>query len=59
MLSRKRKEERCPKKLTDFFEMPATVGKLKQDGAGGALVQPPSSYTDLPDDDPGPWDSEP
>lgn len=57
MLSCKWKDERCPQKLTNFLIMPAPgKGKL-QDCTSGATLQASASYTDLPDEDPGDWDT--
>lgn len=58
MQSRKWKEDRYPKKLTNFFTMPATAGETWQDGADGDSTQASSSYTDRPDDNPGSWADE-
>lgn len=59
MQSCKRKEDRCPKKLTDFFTMPTTDRKKGRDGTSGANRQDqPSSYTDLPDNHPEDWEAD-
>lgn len=54
MFPHKRKNQKQSKKLVNFFEMPGSEGDLLQNGGGDAISMGTSSYTDLPDDNPGP-----
>lgn len=52
-------KEENPKKLRVFFLQPEPGKGKPQDGTGGAASWASSSYTDLPDEDQGEWDTTP